>query len=45
MVILSGTDGALVASLRLACEPTAAPVVADFSDDGLNDVILTCKDR
>jgi hypothetical protein len=45
LVVLSGRDGAVAAYLRLPCPPIAPPIVADFSDDGWNDVILTCSDR
>ena len=43
MVVLSGKDGEVATSLRLPCEPIAPPVVADFTEDGWNDVIITCK--
>lgn len=45
LVVLSGRDGSLSAHLKLPCQPIAPPVVADFSDDGWNDLILTCADR
>ena len=45
MVVLSGKDGAMASYLRLPCEPIALPVIVDFSDDGWNDVILTCNNR
>lgn len=44
-MVLGGKDGGLAAQLKLPCEPIAPPVVADFSDDGWNDVVLTCRHR
>ena len=45
MAVLAGKDGALAAHLRLPCEPIAMPVVADFNEDGWNDITLTCRNR
>ena len=45
LAVLSGKDGALAVSQRLPCEPIASPVVADFTDDGWNDIIVTCRNR
>ncbi len=44
MVLVRGDDGSTAASLRHACQPVAPPVVADFTNDGLNDIIITCSE-
>ena len=45
LVVLSGRDGSTVTYLRLPCQPISPPTLADFSDDGWNDIIITCADR
>ena len=44
-VLLSAADGHMSASLWPSCQPIAPPVVADFSGDGQNDLIIICADR
>ena len=45
MVLLSGEDGEVVTRIKLPCQPVSAPVLADFTGDGWNDVIITCAER
>ena len=45
VVLLSGEDGTVTASLWSNCQPVAPLVIADFTGDGLNDIIITCADK
>ena len=45
LVLLSGEDGTMAASLWTNCQPVAPIVVDDFTGDGLNDLIVTCSDK
>ena len=42
MEILSAEDGHSVSVTKLTCQSVSPPVVADFSGDGWNDIIITC---
>ena len=44
-VLLSGDDGTVTASVWSICQPLAPLVIADFTGDGLNDIIVTCADK
>ena len=44
-MLLSGEDGEVVSRIKLPCQPVATPVLADFTGDGWNDVIVTCAER
>ena len=43
-MLLSGEDGEMVTKIWLPCQPVAKPVLADFTGDGWNDVIITCAE-
>ena len=43
--ILNTLDGTTAAKFRLPCHPVLGAVVADFTGDGVNDVIVVCSDR
>ena len=45
LVLLSGEDGTVTASVWSNCQPVAPFVIADFTGDGLNDIIVTCADK
>lgn len=40
--LVSAEDGELLSSVKYNCPAMTHPVVADFSGDGWNDVIITC---
>ena len=43
IAIVDLKQGQLLASHSLPCQPSSPLVVGDFNNDGLNDVIVTCK--
>ena len=45
MALFNTKDGQDVTEASLHCPPVNRPVVKDFTNDGFNDVILTCRDR
>ena len=45
MVLYNNKDGLDVTQLNIPCPPVNRPVVKDFSNDGFNDIILTCRDK
>ena len=45
LTLLSGADGGVLSTVKLPkCHPVAPLVVADFTGDGWNDIIVTCPD-
>ena len=45
LVLLSAADGHVSASVWPNCQSIAPPVIADFSGDELNDLIIACADK
>ena len=43
MSLVELTEGRTLAEHSLPCPPTGPLVVGDFNNDGMNDVIFTCK--
>ncbi|KAJ8302911.1 hypothetical protein KUTeg_019307, partial [Tegillarca granosa] len=43
VVLVDLQDGNILTSHSLPCNPTAPVVIGDFDNDGLNDLIITCK--
>ena len=43
--ILQSEDGGTTSEFALTCHPVQQPVVADFTGDGVNDIIITCDTR
>ena len=43
-MMVSGEDGAIAAAALLPCQPISPPVITDFTNDGWNDVIITCAE-
>ncbi|XP_063439714.1 uncharacterized protein LOC134721003 isoform X1 [Mytilus trossulus] len=43
IAIVDLKEGNLLASHSLPCQPSSPLVVGDFDNDGLNDIIVTCK--
>ena len=45
VTILNTVDGTTAASFQLPCHPVMGAAVADFTDDGVNDIIVVCSNR
>ncbi|KAK3086371.1 hypothetical protein FSP39_017480 [Pinctada imbricata] len=43
ITVVSLVDGTELAEHSLPCQPTAPLVTGDFDNDGLNDIIVTCR--
>jgi len=44
MMVVSGEDGMVAAATMLPCQAISPPVITDFTNDGSNDVIITCAE-
>ena len=43
--VLQSEDGGTTSEFALPCQPVQQPVVADFTGDGVNDIIISCDSR
>ena len=43
--ILNSRDGIESTTTSVPCPPVNRPVIRDFTGDGVNDVILTCRNK
>jgi hypothetical protein len=43
-IVLNGINGSLIAMFSDATEGCSAPTIADITGDGINDVIIACRD-
>ena len=45
VTVLDARDGTTTARFMISCPPVMKAVVEDFTDDGVNDILLVCNNR
>ncbi len=43
--ILDGYDGNTMVEFNIPCPPIMKALIADFTNDGINDILIVCADR
>ena len=45
VTVLDARDGSTTTQFPISCPPVIKVVVEDFTDDGVNDMLLVCNNR